>query len=132
VVGYARKSDYVVGGLAAAFAPAAMLVLERFAPSHAGKGGFPKIMRLATAIGLTGGFLIFYQRSSRTFPLPFPSTIKTPMEQPVTLDMEELTRMHVGQSDFMVRQRTRGSARWTCARWSTRSSAASRCTARAS
>ncbi|KFH42562.1 NADH-ubiquinone oxidoreductase 20.9 kDa subunit-like protein [Hapsidospora chrysogenum ATCC 11550] len=67
VVGYARKSDYVVGGLAAAFAPAAMLVLERFAPSHAGKGGFPKIMRLATAIGLTGGFLIFYQRSSLRF-----------------------------------------------------------------
>lgn len=68
MVGYARTSDYVVGGLAAAFGPAAMLVLERFAPSHAGKGGFPKIMRLATAIGLTGGFLIFYQRSSRMFP----------------------------------------------------------------
>lgn len=67
MIGYARTSDYVVGGLAAAFAPTAMLVLERFAPSHVGKGGFPKIMRLAGAIGLTGGFLLFYQRSTRTY-----------------------------------------------------------------
>lgn len=67
VVGYARTEDYVAGGLSAAFAPAALYTLEKFAPSHAGKGGFPKVMRLATFIGLTGGFLYFYQRSSSTF-----------------------------------------------------------------
>jgi hypothetical protein len=71
VVGYARTSDYVAGGAAAAFAPVALATLERFAPSHAGKGGFPKAMRLAGFIGLAGGFLYFYQRSARTiFPLP--------------------------------------------------------------
>lgn len=71
VVGYARTSDYVAGGAAAAFAPVALATLERFAPSHAGKGGFPKAMRLAGFIGLAGGFLYFYQRSARTVsPLP--------------------------------------------------------------
>lgn len=52
--------------MAAAFGPAALLTLERFAPSHVGKGGFAPAMRLVTAIGLTGGFLYFYQRSART------------------------------------------------------------------
>jgi hypothetical protein len=66
VIGYARTSDYVAGGLAAAFGPTALYTLEKFAPSHAGKGGFPKAMRLAGFIGLAGGFLYFYQRSSRT------------------------------------------------------------------
>ncbi|KAM4061141.1 NADH-ubiquinone oxidoreductase complex i, 21 kDa subunit [Hirsutella rhossiliensis] len=63
VVGYARTSDYVAGATAAAFGPAALLTLERFAPSHVGKGGFAKAMRLAGFIGLAGGFLYFYQRS---------------------------------------------------------------------
>ncbi|CAH0014852.1 unnamed protein product [Clonostachys rhizophaga] len=67
VVGYARTSDYVAGGAAAAFAPVALATLERFAPSHAGKGGFPKAMRLAGFIGLAGGFLYFYQRSALRF-----------------------------------------------------------------
>ena len=66
VIGYARTSDYLVGLAAAAFAPGALLALERFAPSHVGKGGFPKAMRLAGAVGVVGGFLYFYQRSSRT------------------------------------------------------------------
>ena len=73
---YARTSDYVVGGLAAAFGPAALLTLEKFAPSQVGKGGFPKILRLATAIGLTGGFLLGYQRSASMKPRydsPFPT-----------------------------------------------------------
>lgn len=70
VVGYARTEDYVAGGLAAAMGPAVLYTLEKFAPSHVGKGGFPKVMRLATVIGLTGGFLFFYQRSSRTFASP--------------------------------------------------------------
>jgi hypothetical protein len=66
VIGYARPSDYAVGGLAALSGPGLMYAVEKFAPSHAGRGAFPKIMRLAGAIGLTGGFLIFYQRSIRT------------------------------------------------------------------
>jgi hypothetical protein len=67
---YARTSDYVAGGIAAAFAPAALYTLERYAPSHAGKGGFPIAMRLATFIGLSGGFLYFAQRSTSTNPRP--------------------------------------------------------------
>lgn len=63
---YARTSDYVAGGIAAAFGPAFLYTLERFAPSHVGKGGFPKAMRLAGAVGALGGFLYFYQRSTRT------------------------------------------------------------------
>jgi hypothetical protein len=41
--------------------------MEKFAPSHVGKGGFASAMRLAGAIGVGGGFLYFYQRSIRTF-----------------------------------------------------------------
>lgn len=65
VVGYARTSDYLAGTAAAAFAPAALYALEKFAPSHVGKGGFAKAMRLAGGIGVLGGFLYFYQRSAR-------------------------------------------------------------------
>ena len=67
VVGYARTSDYVAGAAAAAFAPAGLYALERLAPSHVGRGGLAKAMRLAGFIGLAGGFLYFYQRSARTF-----------------------------------------------------------------
>merc|ERR1712000_782309 len=67
VIGYARTSDYAVGGLAALSGPGLMYAVEKFAPSHAGRGAFPKIMRLAGAIGITGGFLIFYQRSILRF-----------------------------------------------------------------
>jgi hypothetical protein len=67
VVGYARTSDYVAGAASAAFAPTALYALERLAPSHVGRGGLAKAMRLAGFIGLAGGFLYFYQRSARTF-----------------------------------------------------------------
>lgn len=67
VVGYARTSDYAAGAAAAAFAPAGLYALERLAPSHVGRGGLAKAMRLAGFIGLAGGFLYFYQRSARTF-----------------------------------------------------------------
>ncbi|KAF4469500.1 NADH-ubiquinone oxidoreductase 21 kDa subunit [Fusarium albosuccineum] len=67
VVRYARTSDYAAGAAAAAFAPAALYALEKFAPSHVGKGGFPKAMRLAGGIGVLGGFLYFYQRSCLRF-----------------------------------------------------------------
>lgn len=47
--------------------------MEKFAPSHVGKGGFAQAMRLGGFIGVAGGFLYFYQRSIRTFTLPPPS-----------------------------------------------------------
>ncbi|PTB44925.1 uncharacterized protein TrAFT101_000396 [Trichoderma asperellum] len=67
VVGYARTSDYAAGAAAAAFAPAGLYALERLAPSHVGRGGLAKAMRLAGFIGLAGGFLYFYQRSALRF-----------------------------------------------------------------
>ncbi|PTB70269.1 hypothetical protein BBK36DRAFT_1164818 [Trichoderma citrinoviride] len=67
VIRYARTSDYVAGAASAAFAPAALYALERLAPSHVGRGGFAKAMRLAGFIGLAGGFLYFYQRSALRF-----------------------------------------------------------------
>lgn len=67
MVGYARPSDYVHGLVAAAFGPGALYAMEKFAPSHVGRGGFAPAMRLAGAVGVVGGFLYFYQRSARTF-----------------------------------------------------------------
>lgn len=43
-----------------------LLAMEKFAPSHVGKGGFARAMRLGGFIGLCGGFIYFYQRSIRT------------------------------------------------------------------
>ncbi|KAL8843067.1 MAG: hypothetical protein Q9176_002370 [Flavoplaca citrina] len=63
VLRYARREDYAVGAATAAAGPGLMLVWERFAPSYVGKGGFAPIMRLAGVIGLTAGFLQFYNRS---------------------------------------------------------------------
>ncbi|KAI2780887.1 NADH-ubiquinone oxidoreductase complex I, 21 kDa subunit-domain-containing protein [Daldinia loculata] len=67
VVGYARTSDYVHGAVAAAAGPGLLWTMERFAPSHVGRGGFARAMRLAGLIGAMGGFLYFYQRSSLRF-----------------------------------------------------------------
>jgi len=44
-----------------------MLYWEQVSPSHVGKGGFAPIMRLAGVLGVGAGFLLFYQRSLRTF-----------------------------------------------------------------
>ncbi|KAL8735714.1 MAG: hypothetical protein Q9181_002717 [Wetmoreana brouardii] len=60
---YARPSDYAVGATTAAAGPALMVFWERVAPSYVGKGGFAPIMRLAGVIGVTAGFLQFYNRS---------------------------------------------------------------------
>lgn len=60
---YARRSDYAVGAATAAAGPAFMLLWERLSPSYVGKGGFAPIMRLTAAIGITGGFLQYYNRS---------------------------------------------------------------------
>ncbi|KAG4436383.1 hypothetical protein IFR05_008139 [Cadophora sp. M221] len=67
VIGYARKSDYVAGTAMAAGGPGLMLLWERIAPSLVGKGGFAPIMRLSGAIGISAGFLMFYQRSILRF-----------------------------------------------------------------
>ncbi|RYO86924.1 hypothetical protein DL766_005989 [Monosporascus sp. MC13-8B] len=67
VVGYARPSDYVHGAVAAAAGPGLLWTMEKFAPSQVGRGGFAKAMRLGGAIGLIGGFLYFYERSSLRF-----------------------------------------------------------------
>lgn len=62
---YARPSDYGVAAVTAAAGPGLMLLWERIAPSHVGKGGFAPVMRLSGVIGLGAGFLTFYQRSIR-------------------------------------------------------------------
>ncbi|KAI1765783.1 NADH-ubiquinone oxidoreductase 21 kDa subunit [Hypoxylon sp. FL1150] len=67
VVGYARPSDYIHGAVAAAAGPGLLLAMEKFAPSQVGRGGFARALRLAGAIGITGGFLYFYQRSCLRF-----------------------------------------------------------------
>ncbi|PYI12110.1 NADH-ubiquinone oxidoreductase 21 kDa subunit [Aspergillus sclerotiicarbonarius CBS 121057] len=67
VFGYARPSDYTVGGGMAAASPLAFWVMERVSPSHVGRGGFAPVMRLATAIGLIGGLHVVYQRSCNRF-----------------------------------------------------------------
>jgi hypothetical protein len=63
VIKYARPSDYVAGAVTAAAGPALMVFWEKISPSHVGKGGFAPIMRLAGAVGLGAGFLVFYQSS---------------------------------------------------------------------
>lgn len=67
MIGYARSSDYAYGAGVAAAGPAALYLMEKFAPSHVGRGGFARAMRLAGAIGAIGGFLYFYQRSTYRF-----------------------------------------------------------------
>ena len=45
-----------------------LIAMEKFQPTEVGRGGFNKMLRLAGAVGLAGGFIIFYQRSIRTLP----------------------------------------------------------------
>lgn len=75
VLRYSRSSDYAYGAALAALPPSLMLWWERVSPSQVGKGGFAPIMRLAGAVGLTGGFLLMYQRSLCT-------TSQYPPDQP--------------------------------------------------
>ncbi|KAJ9132329.1 NADH-ubiquinone oxidoreductase complex I, subunit 21kD [Pleurostoma richardsiae] len=67
VIRYARPSDYAHGVVAAAAGPGLLLAMEKFAPSHVGRGGFAQAMRLGGFLGLAGGFLYFYQRSILRF-----------------------------------------------------------------
>ncbi|KAF7712940.1 NADH-ubiquinone oxidoreductase [Penicillium ucsense] len=64
---YARREDYAVAGATGAISPIAFWVMERVSPSHVGRGGFPPVMRLATAIGFIGGLHVLYQRSCNRF-----------------------------------------------------------------
>lgn len=44
-----------------------MLATERYAPSFAGRGAFPPILRLSVAIGAVAGLGLVYQRSCLRF-----------------------------------------------------------------
>ncbi|KAH8907679.1 hypothetical protein BR93DRAFT_926707 [Coniochaeta sp. PMI_546] len=93
VIRYARPSDYAHGLVAAAAGPGLLLTMEKFAPSHVGKGGFASAMRLAGAIGIGGGFLYFYQRSI----LRFYGMSENARE--VRMDMREMVdRVKAGQT----------------------------------
>lgn len=65
VVKYARPSDYAAGAVSTVAGPGLLLLWERIAPSHVGKGGFAPILRLTTAVSAGAGFLLFYNRSIR-------------------------------------------------------------------
>lgn len=125
VVGYARTSDYVAGGAAAAFAPGALYALEKFAPSYVGKGGFAKAMRLAGVVGVAGGFLYFYQRSCRTFPI----TISPYMEGKRETYLKKANTGY--QFDSTAPPKTLARSRWICGKWCPRSRPASPCMAKA-
>lgn len=56
-----------MGTAAFAFGPGALWAMEKHSPSLVGRGGFARAMRLAGAIGMMGGFLVFYNRSLSTF-----------------------------------------------------------------
>ncbi|KAF2672612.1 NADH-ubiquinone oxidoreductase 21 kDa subunit [Microthyrium microscopicum] len=64
---YMRTSDYVTAAGVAAATPAAMLAMEKWSPSYAGKGAFPPVLRLAVGLGLGAGFIVAYSRSSQRF-----------------------------------------------------------------
>ncbi|PVH86317.1 hypothetical protein DL98DRAFT_482125 [Cadophora sp. DSE1049] len=101
VIGYARKSDYVAGAATATAGPGLMLLWERIAPSLVGKGGFAPIMRLSGAIGLSAGFLMFYQRSILRF-YGF-----TENSREVAMDMKEMvTKVKKGEPLYGVSSTT--------------------------
>ncbi|KAI9795601.1 MAG: hypothetical protein M1833_006922 [Piccolia ochrophora] len=63
VIKYARPGDYLYGIAMSGIGPSLMLFWERVSPSYVGKGGFASVMRLTGLISVTGGFLLFYQKS---------------------------------------------------------------------
>ncbi|KAH8648597.1 NADH-ubiquinone oxidoreductase-like protein [Xylariales sp. PMI_506] len=93
VIGYARPSDYAHGIAAAAAGPGLLYTMEKFAPSHVGRGGFASAMRLCGTIGAIGGFLYFYQRST----LRFYGVSENARE--IKMDMDEMvTKVKAGES----------------------------------
>ncbi|KAJ2896573.1 NADH-ubiquinone oxidoreductase 20.9 kDa subunit [Zalerion maritima] len=67
VIGYARPTDCLWGLAAATIAPGGLWLMEKVAPSYVGRGGLPKAFRLASWLGISGGFLLTYQLSSLRF-----------------------------------------------------------------
>lgn len=66
VVRYFRPSDYyTMAGAAVAF-PSALFLLENSDPSRA-RGRLGAALKLSAFLGLTGGFLLAYQRSTCTY-----------------------------------------------------------------
>jgi len=56
-----------MGTGAAAVGPLFMLTTERYAPSFAGKGAFPPILRLTGVVGVVAGLGYVYQKSCLRF-----------------------------------------------------------------
>ncbi|KTW27049.1 hypothetical protein T552_02541 [Pneumocystis carinii B80] len=63
VIRYARPSDYLTFIIGTAGFPISMLVLEKLYPSL-NKSGLGPALRLSGVLGICGGFLLAYQRSS--------------------------------------------------------------------
>ncbi|KAJ8105578.1 hypothetical protein ONZ43_g7375 [Nemania bipapillata] len=101
VLGYARPSDYVHGLTAAAAGPGLLYLMERFAPSQVGRGGFAQAMRVTGVLGAMGGFLYFYQRSC----LRFYGMSENARE--IDLDMKEMVaKVKAGEPLYGVSQLT--------------------------
>jgi hypothetical protein len=95
---YARPSDYAAGAGVAAIAPITMLVMEKVQPSMVGKGGFPSIMRLTGAIGISAGFLFMYQRSTCAFPISGEGKIKFEVGSEILILRSAILRLHRKQT----------------------------------
>ncbi|KAF3939674.1 hypothetical protein ABW19_dt0205532 [Dactylella cylindrospora] len=67
VIKYMRWSDYAAIGLGTAFAPALYLLMEYCSPTYTGRTAVMSGVRVSGVVGLTGGCLIAYQRSSLRF-----------------------------------------------------------------
>ncbi|KAF3927516.1 hypothetical protein AA313_de0201871 [Arthrobotrys entomopaga] len=84
VLRYFRPSDYAVLGLSTVGAPGAYLLMDYCSPSYMGRTALMSGARTSALIGLTGGFLLAYQRSSLRF------WGWTENEREVKLDMREM------------------------------------------
>jgi len=67
VVRYMRPSDYAAMGVFTLGAPAAIYGYQMADPAPLTRGGLRGPLRLATFLGLCGGFLFAYQNSSKRF-----------------------------------------------------------------
>ncbi|KAL1955388.1 hypothetical protein VTO42DRAFT_8608 [Malbranchea cinnamomea] len=67
VFGYARKSDWAIGAGLAAVGPLLFAIAQRVQPVLAPPQTYTRCLRLACAIGATGGLITVYQRSCQRF-----------------------------------------------------------------
>ncbi|KAF3908713.1 hypothetical protein ABW20_dc0101003 [Dactylellina cionopaga] len=84
VIGYFRPSDYAAIAVSTAAAPALYMLMDYASPSYMGRTALMSGMRASGVIGLTGGCLIAYQRSSLRF------WGWTENEREVQMDMREM------------------------------------------